>query len=112
MLDTPLLVLAERECVEDRESARDRRAAREAGQREHPHTSVHRLQRLAFDRFVAAQILLREDAATRAHALDERSAELALVQHAWPVLRDGLERAREVLLHELVRGLRSDRRPE
>ncbi len=63
-------------------------------------------------RGVAAQILLREDAAARTNSVDDRASELALVQHARPVLRDGLERCGEVGLHDAIGWLGPDRRPQ
>src|SRR5581483_9603400 len=68
--------------------------------------------RLLLRRPVSAQIVEREDPAAGADAVDDRRAELPFVQDARAIARDGLERARERGLHELVGWLRADGRTE
>src|SRR5436305_14614458 len=109
VLGATLLVRADGERLEDRERASDGWSTGETGQRVDAVTAVHRRQRRLLDGGVAAQVLEREDAAARANALDDRATDLALVQDARSLARDGLERARQIGLDELVRRLGPDR---
>ena len=112
VLCAALLVRPDREGFEDRQRSRDGRPARKARQGVDTVPAIHRRERGLLDRAVAAKILHREEATARAHAVDDRVSELAFVQDARSVASDGLERPREVGLHELVRRLGTDRRPK
>ena len=109
-LRAELAVLAHVFALEQSESARDGRTARESRQRHHAMPSVLDRVRRRRAGLVRGEVLSRKDAAKRANVIGDRGRELAVIQHLRTAARDGLERTREIGLHQAIGGLEPRRR--
>src|SRR6185437_13259368 len=88
-------VLEQAEAVRDQDAARARRRIRQEAM-----PAEIRLHRSSPDHPVLLQVAERHRAAARRDMVDDRAAQLPLVELARAALREALERSREVALDE------------